>query len=130
MPVNCLFEYAIIRVVPRVEREEFLNVGVVLYCKRPAFLALRYRLDEQRLQALFPGTDIEEVRQHLRAFEAIAEGTATQSPIARLDAASRFRWLTARRSTVLQCSVVHPGNCSDPKETLDRLFRQMVEIQV
>lgn len=129
MPVNCLFEYAIIRVVPRVEREEFLNVGVVLFCKRPVFLQLRYQLDEQRLQALFPGTDTAEVRQHLRAFEAIATGTATHSPIARLDAASRFRWLTARRSTVLQCSVVHPGNCDDPAEALDRLFQQMVAIQ-
>lgn len=129
MPVNCLFEYAVIRVVPRVEREEFLNVGVILYSRRPAFLGLRYHLDEPRLLALFPGTDIAEVREHLRAFEAIAKGTATHSPIARLDAVSRFRWLTARRSTVLQCSVVHPGNCGDPAEALDRLFRQMVVVE-
>jgi len=126
MQDNHLFEYAIIRIVPRVEREEFLNVGVILYSKPLQFLQTIYTLDENRLQALYPETDIAEVKKHLDAFEKISAGSAEGGPIAALDLASRFRWLTAKRSTVLQTSGVHPGFCKNADETLQRLHKQLV----
>jgi hypothetical protein len=126
MPENHLFEYAVIRVVPRVEREEFLNVGVILYCSSQRFLASRFTLNEERLHAFCEHTDIREVREHLRAFEQIAQGSTGGGPIARLGLAERFRWLTATRSTVVQASKVHPGLCADPGLTLTRLHDQLV----
>jgi len=126
MQENHLFEYAIIRVVPRVEREEFLNVGVIVYSKPLRFLQTVYTLDEQRLKTLFPDIDLKEIKTHLDAFEQVSIGNPDAGPIAGLDIASRFRWLTAKRSTVLQTSVVHPGLCKDAKETLDKLHRQLV----
>jgi len=126
MQENHLFEYAIIRVVPRVEREEFLNVGVIVYSKPLRFLQTVYTLDEQRLKTLFPDIDLKEIKTHLDAFEQVSMGNPDAGPIAGLDIASRFRWLTAKRSTVLQTSVVHPGLCKDAKETLDKLHRQLV----
>jgi len=121
-----LFEYAVIRVVPRVEREEFINVGVVLFCKKQRFLQARFRLDEQRLRALFPAIDIEEVTQYLQALENICKGGKAGGVIGSLDTPSRFRWLTATRSTVVQTSKVHPGFCSDLEGALDKLFQEMV----
>ena len=121
-----LFEYAVIRIVPKVEREEFLNVGVVLYCKRPVFLKSKISLNANRLLSIFPDIDLEEITAHLRAFEQIIAGDTHAGPIAALDNASRFRWLTATRSTVLQSSKVHPGFCDDPGETLDRLYQQLL----
>jgi hypothetical protein len=126
MQDNHLFEYAIIRVVPRVEREEFLNVGVILYCKSKQFLQTVFTLDASRLLALYPELDIDEVQRHLHAFEQISLGNKEAGPIAALDIASRFRWLTARRSTVVQTSVVHPGLCKEASETLERLHKQLV----
>ena len=121
-----LFEYAVIRVVPRVEREEFLNIGVILYCSRLKFLQAIYLLDENRLFAFFKGLDIEDVKEHVCAMEKICQGANDAGPIGRLAAASRFRWLTAVRSTVVQTSRVHPGFCEDPLDTLEKLFVQMV----
>lgn len=126
MQDNHLFEYAIIRVVPRVEREEFLNVGVILYSKSLQFLQAIYTLDEQRLLSLYPDIDIAEVKKHLDAFEKISIGNKEGGPIAALDIASRFRWLTAKRSTVLQTSGVHPGLCKDANATLRKLHSQLV----
>jgi hypothetical protein len=126
MQENHLFEYAIIRVVPRVEREEFLNVGVIIYCKSQQFLQARFTLDEKRLMSLYPDTDINEVSLHLKALEQICMGNPDGGPIASLDIASRFRWLTAKRSTVLQTSGVHPGLCKHAQETLERLHTQLV----
>lgn len=126
MQENHLFEYAIIRVVPRVEREEFLNVGVVLYCRKPAFLKMLFTLDEARILALHPLADIADIKCHLQAFEQICAGNAVAGPIAALDNPSRFRWLTAKRSTVVQSSAVHPGLCKDPSFTLNRLHEQLV----
>ena len=120
------FEYAIIRVVPRVEREEFLNVGVVLFSKRPAFLEMKYVVDEKRLLALDPTIDLNEVRLHLKAFEQISKGDKQAGPIASLDHAERFRWLTAKRSTVVQTSAVHPGLCTDAAAVVDKLLQQLV----
>lgn len=121
-----LFEYAVVRVVPRVEREEFMNVGVILFCAKLKFLQVLFHIDEQRLQCFTQQCDVEEIKEHLHAFENICLGNHQGGPIALLDAASRFRWLTATRSTVVQCSKVHPGLCVDPQETLVRLHGQLV----
>jgi hypothetical protein len=126
MPDSHLFEYAVLRVVPRVEREEFLNVGVILYCPKHKFLQTIFTLDEARLRAFFPFIDSAEVERHLEAFRLIALGSPEGGPIAVLDIASRFRWLTATRSTILQTSKVHPGFCSDPAGALQRLHDQLV----
>lgn len=126
MPGRHLFEYAIIRIVPRVEREEFLNAGVVLYCKDLKFLACRYRLQREKLNMLCTGIDCNEVENHLQSFERICRGDRQGGPIAALDAASRFRWLTATRSTIVQTSKVHPGFCEDGTATLEKLFEQFV----
>jgi hypothetical protein len=122
-----LFEYAVIRVVPRVEREEFLNIGIVLFCAKQKFLKMKYVLDEERLKTFSAKTAIEELKEHLHSFERICSGDQNGGPIAQLDTASRFRWLTATRSTVLQTSKVHPGLCnSDAGDTLERLFDELV----
>lgn len=126
MPDKHLFEYAVIRLVPRVEREEFLNVGVILYCKDLQFLKCMYTLDKKRLLSFCADFDCDEVEEHLRAFEWICAGHAKGGPIAKLDMASRFRWLTATRSTVVQSSNVHPGFSDDPATTLRKLFEQLV----
>ncbi|HEY0042080.1 MAG TPA: DUF3037 domain-containing protein [Flavisolibacter sp.] len=121
-----LFEYAVIRVVPRVEREEFLNVGIILYCRAKKFLNCTYQLDTQKLQVLCSTLDCGDVEGHLRSFEQICQGEKGSSPIAVLDIASRFRWLTATRSTIVQSSKVHPGFCTDPAQTLQKLFEKLV----
>jgi len=126
MPDNHLFEYAVLRVVPRVEREEFLNVGVVVYCRSLAFLQTRYELPEARLLAFAPELDLTEVSARLQAFERICQGRAAGGIIGQLPIAERFRWLTATRSTVVQISPVHPGLCAEAGETLTRLFAQLV----
>jgi hypothetical protein len=121
-----LFEYAVIRVVPRVEREEFLNVGVILYGRKTGFLETLFHLDESKLSAFFPQMDIQEIRQHLHSFDRISKGAPDSGPIGSLDPASRFRWLTATRSTVVQTSKVHPGFCEDHAAALQKLFAQLV----
>jgi hypothetical protein len=120
------FEYAVIRVVPRVDREEFLNVGVILYCPRLKFLGLRCSGQSERLLTLDPRLDLEELNHHLHALAAITSGEETGGPIGRLDMPSRFRWLTATRSTILQTSKVHPGLCTDPAATLEELYKKLV----
>lgn len=126
MPGTLLFEYAVLRIVPRVEREEFFNVGVVMYCREKQFLQVRYELNEQKLRAFCDETEVAKLKAYLSAFENICNAAPGAGPIARLDAPSRFRWLTATRSTVVQTSRVHPGLCVDPSETLERLFTQLV----
>ena len=121
-----LFEYAVIRVVPRVDREEFLNVGVILYCPTLKFLGLRCTDNCDRLLTLDPQLDLEELKHHLHALSAITRGEVAGGPIARLDMANRFRWLTATRSTILQTSRVHPGLSADPAATLEELYGQLV----
>lgn len=122
-----LFEYAVIRLVPRVEREEFLNVGVILYCASEVFLQTRWALPETRLRAFSADTDLNEVCDRLRAFERICAGRRQGGTIGQLPIASRFRWLTATRSTIIQTSAVHPGLCTSAVDTLDRLFTQLVD---
>ncbi len=121
-----LFEYAIIRIVPRVEREEFLNVGIILYCKDLKFLDTIYSVNKERLNALCAEVDCHEVEEHLQSFLKIAKGEKDGGPIAALDLPSRFRWLTATRSTIIQTSKVHPGFCEDPNETLQELYTKLV----
>lgn len=123
-----LFEYAVIRVVPRVEREEFLNVGIILYSRDAKFLQTIFALDANRLKALNPLLDIKDIEHHLQAFELISKGEAAGGPIAKLDIASRFRWLTATRSTIVQTSKVHPGFCGNPGEAIKKLLDQLVLI--
>lgn len=120
------FQYAIVRVVPRVERGECLNAGVVLFCRRLGFLAARTELDEAALAALAPDSDPDEVRPHLRALERVAAGDESGGPIAALEPSERFHWLTAPASTIVQASPVHTGLTADPAAELDHLFTQLV----
>ena len=121
-----VFEYAVIRVVPKVEREEFINDGVILFCKTTKFLQCIIQVDDERLAAFANGLDITDVKANLDAFAQITNGNPTCGAIAALDEASRFRWLTATRSTVVQASKVHPGLTNDCEKTLKRLFAEMV----
>jgi len=121
-----LFEYAIIRVVPRVEREEFLNVGVILYCAKQKFLKCAFEVNEKRLQAFVCELEPAVILSNLTAIANICAGGKAAGPIGMLDLASRFRWLTATRSTVVQASKVHPGFCITAEETLQKLFTEMV----
>jgi len=121
-----LFEYAVIRVVPRVEREEFINAGVILYCHSQKFLKVLYQLNEQKILAISKETDVAELNTYLHALEKICIGGKEGGTIGQLPLASRFRWLTATRSSVIQSSKVHPGFCGDAGETVARLFEQLV----
>lgn len=126
MPALDVFEYTVLRLVPLVEREEFLNVGVVLFCKGRRFLEARVAVDEGRARAFAPTVDLEEVRRHLEAVTRVCAGGAEAGPLSDLDQAERFRWLAAPRSTIIQPSPVHSGETDDPARELDHLLRTMV----
>jgi hypothetical protein len=126
VPALSSFDYAIIRVVPRVEREEFVNAGVLLFALERDFLAARVEVNAPRLRALWPEIDVELVHQHLAAIPRICAGSPDGGPIARLSLRERFHWLVAPRSTIIQVSPVHAGLCASPERALDELFRQMV----
>jgi hypothetical protein len=121
-----LFEYAVIRLVPSVEREEFLNVGVILYCQDENFLQISYDLNRERLSAFSTCLPVDGIEEHLRAFEKICAGGEDAGAIGQLPMGARFRWLTAPRSTIVQISSVHTGLCSDPAEKLGELLTKMV----
>lgn len=121
-----LFEYATIRFVPRVEREEFINIGVIVYCKSLRFLQTKFTINKARLDCICGESDCDELEKHLRSFESISQALPGAGPIGQLEPALRFRWLTALRSTVVQTSRVHPGLTTDPLATLNRLHDQMV----
>ena len=120
------YQYAIVRVVPSVERGERLNVGVVLLCRPQRFLGARMTLDEARLRAIAPELDPATVRPHLHAIDRIAAGDPSAGPIARLGQAERFHWLVSPASTIIQPSEVHTGLCEDPAAELDHLFERLV----
>ena len=120
------YSYAVVRVVPRPEREEFVNAGVILFAPELRFLAAAVELDRSRVRALAPSVDIATVEQHLAVFRAVAEGRDEGGPIAALPQQDRFHWLTARRSTVIQSSAVHTGQCSDPRRALKDLLEELV----
>ena len=121
-----LYEYAVIRVVPKVEREEFVNVGVILFCKKQRYLRTLVALSHAKLQAIAPDMDFAEVCTYLDALQNIAQGKKDSGPISMLDHASRFRWLTATRSTVVQTSRIHPGFSSSLDGALEKLMQQYV----
>ena len=112
--------------VPRVEREEFLNIGIVLYCRDMKYLAVRYDTGMERLKALATHEEIAEVTAYMQSLELICAAAPGSGPIGKLPVAERFRWLTATRSTVVQASKVHPGLCADPTAMLNKLFAEMV----
>ena len=125
-PPRNQFQYAIVRVVPRVERGESFNAGVILLCRARRFLGARVGLDEALLKALAPDVDPSTIRSHLAAIERIAAGGPAAGPIARLGLGARFHWLVAPSSTVIQPSEVHTGVCDDPAIELDHLFERLV----
>lgn len=120
------YDYAIIRVVPRVEREEFINVGVILSCPTQDFIEAAIALDEARLRALHAGADVHSIRANLQAISLICAGGPQAGPIGRLSARERFHWLVAPRSAIIQTSPVHTGRCVDPAQALQRLLQKMV----
>ena len=122
-----LFEYAVIRVVPCVEREEFINAGVIVYCAEQNFLQVMFELNKERITALSQELDIAAVEERLKAFAQIAAGESNGGIIAAFPLASRFRWLTATRSTIIQTSAVHPGFCSNAHDTLIKLYTGLVK---
>ncbi|HVU45739.1 MAG TPA: DUF3037 domain-containing protein [Terracidiphilus sp.] len=124
MPAS--FDYAIVRVVPRVEREEFINAGVIVFCLEKRYLDARIRLDESRLKALWPEVDVALVREHLSAIPRICAGDASAGPIAGLSQRERFHWLVAARSTMIQTSPTHTGLCEGTEDLLDRLEKQFL----
>ena len=126
MPALSSFDYAVVRVMPRVERGELINAGVILFCLEKDFLQARVEVNEARLRALWPGTDLDLVRQHLEGIPRICAGAPDGGPIARLTLRERFRWLVAPRSTIIQVSPVHAGLCDNPEAALADLFRKMV----
>jgi hypothetical protein len=126
VPGGSPFSYAVYRVVPRVERGERVNVGVLVFSRPLGYLAVRTGLDEQRLRALWPELDPESVRPHLAALERIAAGDPGAGPIARLDETARFHWLVSPSSTIIQPSAVHTGLCGEPAQELDKLYEQLV----
>jgi len=126
MPNKETYEYTIIRLVPKVEREEFLNIGVIVFSKNNRFLDMKYHLDGTRINAFSKDVDIKLVKNYLEAWELICEGSKNGGPIAQLETAFRFRWLAAAKSTIVQTSPTHPGLCFKPDEVLDDLFKRYV----
>jgi len=126
VPAPASFDYAILRVVPRVERQEFINAAVIAFCLEKKYLDARVHLDPARLLALWPDADIELIRDHLNAVPRICAGDPTAGPIARLPQRERFHWLISPRSTIIQPSPVHTGVCDDPEGLLDRLAKQFL----
>ncbi len=122
-----LFEYAVVRIVPKVEREEFLNVGIILLCMSQKFLSTNSKVDKSRLFSLCPSVDLDVVLRHMHAFNLICAGGPGGGPIGLLSLPERFRWLTASRSTIIQTSNVHPGLCQDPQQMLDHLYSTLVK---
>ena len=128
MPARCSFDYAVVRVVPRVEREEFINVGVIVFCYALDYLDARIELDEARLRALAPTVDAAEVRAYLAAIPRVCAGGAQAGPIGELPLMERWSWLVAPRSTMVQTSPAHAGLCEEPAAALERLMDRAVRL--
>lgn len=123
------FEYAVVRVVPDVEREEFINAGLILFARERRFLRVRTRLDADALEALHPGCDIEALRSQLDLLERVASGEVATGPFAAMDQSKRFHWLTTPRSTLVQPGPLHAGITDDPDATFEHLWDTLVERQ-
>ncbi|SNS77593.1 Protein of unknown function [Granulicella rosea] len=128
MHTSASYDYAVLRVVPRVDRQEFVNIGVIVLCRERRYLAARIHVDEARLRALWPQLDIDAVRRHADAVLLICAGEDAGGPIARLSQSERFHWLTSPRSTIMQTSPVHTGLCVETGELLERLYRGLVAL--
>jgi hypothetical protein len=122
------FDYVIVQVVPRVDRDERLNVGVILFCPTAGYLGCRIALDEERLRALAPDVDVAALASQLEAVRAVAAGAVTAGPIAELPPSERFHWLSAPRSTIVQPTSPHAGLCDDPAAALEHLFQTAVAV--
>ncbi|NLF23383.1 MAG: DUF3037 domain-containing protein [Lentisphaerae bacterium] len=122
------YDYAVIRVVPRVERGEFMNVGVIVSCEKTGYLKAAVELDEARLRALDPRVDLATLRRHLEAMQRICAGGPGAGPIGLLPQRARFHWLTARRSAIIQTSTVHMGRCGDMDAIVEHLMDRMVRV--
>jgi hypothetical protein len=129
MPAPTSFDYAIVRVVPRVERGEFINVGVIVFCRTQRFLGAQIALDRERLRALAPDCDPEGLRPYLELIPQVCQGGAESGPIGQLPLAERFLWLVSPRSTMVQTSPVHSGLCADPAAALEHLMETMVQVR-
>jgi hypothetical protein len=128
MPEMSSFDYAILRVVPRVEREEFINAGVIVFCRQQDFLAARVGASDARLRALWPDLDFDLLHPHLESVVKICRGDGDAGPIAHLSKRERFHWLVAPRSTMIQVSPTHSGLCVVAEEKLNQLFEQLVQV--
>jgi len=126
VPAKSSFDYALVRVVPRVEREEFVNAGVILFCRQRDFLGARIELDRDRLRALWPQADLPLIEEHLAAIPLVCAGGDGAGPIGKLTLPERFHWLVSPRSTVIQVSPVHAGLCEDPERALEELVDRMI----
>ncbi|HVO73549.1 MAG TPA: DUF3037 domain-containing protein [Ignavibacteriaceae bacterium] len=127
---NLFYDYAVIRIVPKVDREEFINAGVILFCSDKDFLKAGVVLDEKRLKIFDPGIEVELVRTHLDAIKAICEGSASAGSIGKLSRRERFHWLTSPKSTIIQTSPVHSGYCKNPSDELNELLDKMVKVSL
>ena len=121
-----IFEYAIIRIVPKVEREEFFNVGVILFSKRKNFLGIKYEINKDKLKAFSPEIELDLLNGYLNAWKLICDGKSSGGKIGELEISDRFRWLASCRSTIIQSSKTHPGLCNDPKKELQDIFEKYV----
>jgi Protein of unknown function (DUF3037) len=126
--VRCSYDYAIVRAVPRVEREEFLNIGVIVSCPDKDFLAAHIEIDEARLKTFDPTIDIDAIRRHANSVVVICQGGADAGPIGKLPQRERFHWLVAPRSTIIQISPAHTGRCDEPAKVLEHLMDKMVRV--
>jgi hypothetical protein len=120
------YEYAVIRLVPKVEREEFMNIGVILFSKRKKYLGIKYMVDKDKIRAFADEVDTDMIQKYLEAWELICEGEPNGGFIGTLELSLRFRWLVAARSTIIQSSKTHPGLCYDPQKVLEDLFNRYV----
>ncbi len=126
MPNKVTYEYAVIRLVPKVEREEFLNIGIILFSKRKRYLRMKYNIDTKKLSAFSDDIDTDMILDYLKGWELICEGGPNSGIIGQQAQPFRFRWLVASRSTIIQSSPTHPGRCEDAEKVLDALFKRYV----
>ena len=126
MQDKCTFEYAVIRLVPKVEREEFFNIGVILFSKRKKFLGIKYHIDQKRFEAFSNEMELDVLNDYLKAWKLICDGEPSGGAIGKLKLSDRFRWLTAARSTIIQSSNTHPGLCHNPEKELETIFEKYV----
>ena len=126
MPDKYTFEYAIVRLVPKVEREEFFNIGVILFCKRLKYLGVKFHVNPSKLEVYSGSLEVQDVEKYLNSWGCICSGKPTGGAIAEFEQSDRFRWLAASRSTIIQSSKTHPGLCENPEEELIDIFEKYV----